>query len=333
MTQTRSKKTEESYIKKSIELMHLAFNKNKENKSALSISMEITFNEKIFKVLPVFNTVLWFCKNKAHNYSPSTWRYYRSSFNFYAQSEFNAGRLKIEKLEKINEILSLTKSGEKSYLPQRTSAKKSKNLNEKDIIELILALESSKNKWAQATLLWIRSGVLSGLRPIEWSNVEIKEDENNNIFLIVKNAKNTNNRSHGVNRTIDLTFLTNKDESIIKKHVKLAKGFHGNDLWKKYYEGCSNLLRTLTRKMWPNRKKYPTLYTFRHQFSANIKASGYTPNEVAALMGHASDQTAQEHYGKKRYGKSGKGPKPNKEDLKNVKIKMKQNFDFKDKKK
>jgi integrase len=333
MKQTRLKKTEEGYIKKSIESMSFAFKKNDQNKNAIAISKDVRFNEKVYTVLPIFNTVLWYCKEKAHNYSPSAWRYYRSAFNFYANNEFNHNRISKEKLDKIKEILSLTKSGEKTYIPKRTSANKAKSLNEKDVKELLNFIASSNNKWSTATGLWIRSGIIAGLRPVEWSEVDVNKDDKNKLFLVVKNAKNTNNRSHGENRTIDLSFLNSEDEKCVKNHIKVAKGFYENDLWKKYYEGCSNFLRIVTRKLWPKRTKYPTLYTFRHQFSANLKASGYTPEEVASLMGHASDQTAQEHYGKKRYGNKGKGPKPNKNDVKNVKIKTKQKFDFKDVKK
>lgn len=47
-----------------------------------------------------------------------------------------------------------------------------------------------------------------------------------------------------------------------------------------------------------------TLYTARHQFSANAKSSdGLTRTEIAALMGHASIYTAGEHYGKRRSGR------------------------------
>lgn len=330
MEQTRLKKTEEGYIKKSIESMSFALKKNDQNKNALAISKEVRFNGKVYKVLPIFNTVLWYCKEKAHNYSPSAWRYYRSAFNFYANNEFNHDRISKEKLTKIKDILASTKSGQKTYIPKRTSANKAKSLNEKDIKALLEKLVSSNNKWSTAVGLWIQAGIIAGLRPIEWSTVEINRDQKGKMFLVVKNAKNTNNRSHGENRTIDLSFLNSEEEKLIDNHIRVAKGFYENGLWKKYYEGCSNLLRIVTRKLWPKRTKYPTLYTFRHQFSANIKASGYTPEEVAALMGHASDQTAQEHYGKKRYGKKGKGPTPDKNDVKNVKIKTKQKFDFKD---
>jgi len=54
--------------------------------------------------------------------------------------------------------------------------------------------------------------------------------------------------------------------------------------------------------LWPKRTSHATLYSMRHQFSANAKASGFTREEIAALMGHAVDTTATQHYGKKTAG-------------------------------
>jgi hypothetical protein len=49
-----------------------------------------------------------------------------------------------------------------------------------------------------------------------------------------------------------------------------------------------------------------TLYSARHQFIADAKASGLTLYEIAALVGHASIRTASEHYGKKKVGRRGR---------------------------
>ena len=54
----------------------------------------------------------------------------------------------------------------------------------------------------------------------------------------------------------------------------------------------------------PTRKEKISLYSLRHQFSANAKMSGFTREEIAALMGHVVDDTATVHYAKKRSGHS-----------------------------
>jgi integrase len=61
----------------------------------------------------------------------------------------------------------------------------------------------------------------------------------------------------------------------------------------------------LTRRLWPpegRRTRWPTLYSLRHQIAADAKQSGGSKAEVAALMGHASDETAGRHYGRRVSG-------------------------------
>ena len=45
-------------------------------------------------------------------------------------------------------------------------------------------------------------------------------------------------------------------------------------------------------------KKRSTLYSCRHQCSANMKANGYSKKEVAHIMGHGSSCAATLHYGR-----------------------------------
>jgi hypothetical protein len=57
---------------------------------------------------------------------------------------------------------------------------------------------------------------------------------------------------------------------------------------------CQNAIRE-ARKALPGRRKI-VAYTARHQGRANLAAMGMPPEEVAAIMGHASATTAQSHY-------------------------------------
>ena len=103
------------------------------------------------------------------------------------------------------------------------------------------------------------------------------------------------------------------------QHLKTAFKLAQTDIiWKSYYEGCSNLLKYTCIKLWPNRERHPTLYSARHQFSANMKASGCKPEEIAALMGHAVDDTATTTYGKKVNGTRNIKPKVDEEEIKRV---------------
>ena len=63
-------------------------------------------------------------------------------------------------------------------------------------------------------------------------------------------------------------------------------------------------MKYATRRCFGKRGKYPSLYSLRHQFSADAKGSGFTKAEVAALLGHGSDATAGTHYARGVSGES-----------------------------
>jgi integrase len=50
-------------------------------------------------------------------------------------------------------------------------------------------------------------------------------------------------------------------------------------------------LAILTQRLWPQRKARPSLYSFRHQMGADLKASDRSDQEVAAIMGHRSTES------------------------------------------
>lgn len=65
-------------------------------------------------------------------------------------------------------------------------------------------------------------------------------------------------------------------------------------------------LDRLTRQLWPRRRARPTLYTFRHQTGAMLKASGASRAAIAYVMGHQSTQSV-EVYGDRRSAKRSGG--------------------------
>ena len=51
------------------------------------------------------------------------------------------------------------------------------------------------------------------------------------------------------------------------------------------------------------RRKVPSMYTLRHQFGANLKASGMSAIEMAYVMGHQATHSIS-RYGDKRLGRA-----------------------------
>lgn len=62
-------------------------------------------------------------------------------------------------------------------------------------------------------------------------------------------------------------------------------------------------LRLECRKLWPRRKHHPTLYSFRHQLGADLKASNESPETLAYIMGHQAVESIAV-YGDRRTGRA-----------------------------
>lgn len=220
----------------------------------------------------------------------STWRYDRAALVFYLKdNDYNA-----------NSIFIINKLG--NELCKKGSivagASKQKYLSDKDIEVIALELDSYKNKWDGLVLNWLEAAVVAGLRPSEWETALLKGD-----CLVVINAKNTNGRCFGHERGLNLSNLDEASYDAIEKFLLRLKSLMNTKGYEfEYiYRQCRMRLRCITARLWPRKKKHPTLYSCRHQFSADMK-NIFSKKEVAALMGHGSDATATVHYGKKRDG-------------------------------
>lgn len=206
---------------------------------------------------------------------------------------------------------------------RNTSSQKSKTIKFSEIIDLFKKTAHLKAKWVNPGLMWLAANYFVGLRPIEWRTASLIE-EDSKITLVVINAKNTNGRSHGLKRHLDISNLKEPELTIIKEHLKYISN-NINDMvsWNSYYEGVRHTINRITRKYLPTQSKYPTLYTTRHQFIANAKSKGMKKNEIAALAGHAVDETATTHYGKTKHGSGRCAVKPDPKEVARIRIKVK----------
>lgn len=85
-------------------------------------------------------------------------------------------------------------------------------------------------------------------------------------------------------------------------------------------KALQDLLGALSRRLWPNRAKHFALYSCRREFIAQAKMV-YSPVEVAALVGHSVDRTAQSHYGRVTKSSGGRDitlPTPDPDDVARV---------------
>ncbi len=299
----KTDKTKEKYLERTYQLLRRA-------KKELNIQEE----------LDVRQFAIWLTEKKPE-ISKNTWRQYKSSVVYYLENhpDYDASAEALEYLKEITSEGALTKT-------EKTSSLKLKKISFEDWEKLDNFLKSKNKKWHEQLRYWLRAAIVTGLRPVEWKNA-IMIDHKGQPALKIQNAKQTNGRSHGETRTLLLTNLKEEDILFIKYHLNNVRTFIGMDEYDYFYKGCSIALYKACRKCWPKRKKHITLYSTRHQFSANAKSSGFNTLEVAAMMGHAVDITATIHYGRKLAGNESLGITPIEEEV--LKVKKSKIKDFK----
>ena len=255
--------------------------------------------------------VMWLIDNM-DKVNKKTYRVYKSSLIYYFLNEIKT-ESSVEAAEYLAKITS-----EKSYKKSdKTSAQKMKRIPSNDLEKLIKYLDEHDGKWNLYIKNWILSAIICGLRPIEWKDSEIISYEGKTA-LKIKNAKHTNGRAHGEFRIILLNNLTEDELNLINEHIYSVKEFDKIGEYDKFYRNCVAQLNTVNNKIFGRRKKNITLYSARHQFSANAKSAGKSKREIAALMGHKVDKTATIHYGKGRFGSSSLSVEPSQEDVEKV---------------
>lgn len=226
---------------------------------------------------------------------PSSWRQYRASVVHALEAEVvgDAEAFMVKLMQS-----SLPDHPRRHELALRTSSSKMKSLPVDDFEVLADHLLKQNGRWDDLASRWLVYGSITGLRPREWQQVKIEAIDDDEIVLLVQNAKNDSVRSHGVQRRIHL-FMDCDNQLRFARFLEKLNGFAFDDV----YRGCRMALWRACRTLWPRRKRNITLYSGRHQFAANAKFSGLLPEEIAALMGHAVTETHQAHYGKRRCGR------------------------------
>lgn len=259
---------------------------------------------------------------KRSEWSASNWRQVKSSLIFrYENMNTEDSRAAIALLRDAKQDVCLKNTG-------RTSALRKKNFSNKELDELFKALSVSRSKYRDILKKWLLLGMITGLRPHEWSHSSVTrthpETGATGIFLEVKNGKHTNGRGNGEYRHIDITDYPSTVVQDISSFSSYMKEVEERNEYRSLYGACQVLL-CRTNISLGNDGKRIQLYSPRHRFSSEVKKI-MSPEEVAALMGHATNKTAGMHYGKARHAKGGLAPKPIESQVKTVR--RVQNFAF-----
>lgn len=185
-------------------------------------------------------------------------------------------------------------------IPLRTSARKAKHVKWSNVVKLADWLFARNSEFNTLAGLWLISTYHVGLRPCEWRTVVAVEAEGKQ-WLRVTNAKATQGRTHGQYRHIPLFHLDQDTRDTIASFL-MSLNLKMQTL---PYEDIQVKVRMCvnrgSRIALTRRHKGVSLYTMRHQFTANAKNT-LEPREIGALMGHAVDDTCTTHYGRAAHG-------------------------------
>lgn len=204
--------------------------------------------------------------------------------------------------------------------PKRQS--RERGLPAADARALIEALNKKNTFQSRLAALTLESSILFGLRPSEWSKARLDrvtpDDADKPVgALVVENAKNTHGRAHSATRTLLFDGVDARQYAVVRETIRQWAAYIENftamnaestnevDTHQAIQAAINSAGIAVTKATRRLDIKPYTLYSARHQFAANAKAAGLSRVEVAALMGHASTETAGEHYGKRRRGSRG----------------------------
>jgi integrase len=255
---------------------------------------------------PTLHEVASWLVNKQPSLGRATWRQYRSALLCFFEDPASESAASADK----ESAIALLKSAPSSRCRQRsihTSAQKQKKISEADLDKLAAYFgDNTDIRHGVATFFWLLSGLWTGLRPLEWQSAQLVVNAAGASELHIMNAKNTNRRSHGLKRIVHLSNVTERELKIIQLHLaNVASARDKGTEFDQYYKQCRDCLYKANRNLWPRRPKNICLYSARHQFAADAKKSGLSKSAIAALMGHASQETAATHYGRRSAGRGG----------------------------
>ena len=250
-----------------------------------------------------FCFVRWMKETK-QNWKAATWRQNKAAAIFSMTAERGAfWPLSFpQELEEAVLLLEKETQAGTNANSNKTSSLKARRVLPKEIVVLERYFAASRSKYAHLIRCYFKVGTECGLRPVEWADARVLQSLDGKIILRAQNAKKTFGRSHGEYRTLTWNNPPIGFKKDLLAWLALVESVSGRDKmarlrWEAVLEGMRDELARACRRIWPKRKRHITLYSVRHEAAAIWKLY-YRPEEVAALLGHATDETAYRHYGR-----------------------------------
>lgn len=129
---------------------------------------------------------------------------------------------------------------------------------------------------------------LTGARPAELCSIRVESD-----LVHIKGAKQSHNGLRGLDRAM---VLPDVETQLVAETLKVLQGAN--------IGAVQDRVAAAGRRLWPQRRAVPSLYSWRHQLGSDLKASGLSRQEVAWIMGHQSTESV-EQYGNRKTARFG----------------------------
>lgn len=202
-----------------------------------------------------------------------------------------------------------SKKGKQVAHQTKTAAKNKRRKRRKsiDLIELRTLIEFFRLK-ADSFALWIVGYILVASR-LGWRPGEIVSLTREVTVLRAKAEKRSNGRGLSDTCEIDISAYVERGRLFKNQNLlsQLDKWIADGRKWAAYYGGHAELQDNINSRLATACKKIGIervcTYTFRHFAISCMKASGFSRAEIAVIVNHATDRTAGEYYGKRRFGR------------------------------
>ncbi len=222
----------------------------------------------------------------------ATWRVYRRSVEYWLEAEnaCDAARQIMRQDAVAPTVNTLAKKG----APRRAGALKAKRIPEADFQKLATYLRVfCKSDNALLSLQWLHACILTGARPSEWENAVL-----DGHALTLTTAKAGTWRCTGPSRTLDISGMSDTDVAVVRAMVDAGETMRVHGTYDLMQDRVSAVLYAACQRVWPKGDRHYSLYSARHQGTANLKGS-LPLRQVSAVLGHISTLTAARSYGRR----------------------------------
>lgn len=215
----------------------------------------------------------------AQNYRPASFRLLKNALAFDQRAKGYAATAR-EILATVNPV---TEGGSKMPVKPKQARAKSFTQQQFDELSRYLHTNGYHDEFFALVLAWY-----CGVRPCEMRTIKTHGAE-----IHITGGKCSHSGTRGADRV--LVIAEAPILNLVAYSAQMMSQCQRSD------GAIRDRMRNEVRRVWPRRKTHPTLYTLRHQFGSNLKASGADDKVLAYMMGHQSTSSI-ERYGDKRCG-------------------------------